>query len=187
MNKQSVLTMVLASAFCFQTMAQPKTMVVKVNEVKATVQPTMWGVFFEDINMGADGGIYAELVKNRSFEFFKPLMGWTVKQPAEGDVLVMNRQQETNSRFIRLSARNPQKGQLSLTNEGFRGMGIKQNLRYDFSLMYRQQKAGLTLHIELQDTTGKLLGATVLKPQKTGKSWNKESVFIIRPRTRIKL
>ena len=36
----------------------------------------MYGVFFEDINYGADGGLYVELVKNRSFEFPKPLMGW---------------------------------------------------------------------------------------------------------------
>nr|HPJ59600.1 alpha-L-arabinofuranosidase [Bacteroidales bacterium] len=38
------------------------------------VQPTMWGVFFEDINFAADGGVYAELVKNRSFEFTHPMM-----------------------------------------------------------------------------------------------------------------
>ena len=56
------------------------TIKVQVNKPLAEVQPTMWGVFFEDINLGADGGIYAELVKNRSFEFYKPLMGWEVKQ-----------------------------------------------------------------------------------------------------------
>jgi hypothetical protein len=62
---------------------------VKVNEPKADIQPTMWGVFFEDINLGADGGIYAELVKNRSFEFAKPMMGWKVlgKPATEGDFL----------------------------------------------------------------------------------------------------
>src|SRR5436309_6858052 len=62
---------------------------VKVNEIKATIQPTMWGIFFEDINLGADGGIYAELVKNRSFEFNKPMLGWTVlgKPLTEGDFL----------------------------------------------------------------------------------------------------
>lgn len=38
------------------------------------------GHFFEDINLGADGGIYAKLIKNRSFEFTKPLMGWKVEQ-----------------------------------------------------------------------------------------------------------
>jgi hypothetical protein len=35
----------------------------------ARINPAMWGIFFEDINFGADGGLYAELVKNRGFEF----------------------------------------------------------------------------------------------------------------------
>ena len=56
--------------------AQQQSLVVDVNTSIAKVHPNMWGVFFEDINMGADGGIYAELVKNRSFEFFRPMMGW---------------------------------------------------------------------------------------------------------------
>ncbi|MDZ4262753.1 MAG: alpha-L-arabinofuranosidase, partial [Pseudomonadota bacterium] len=46
----------------------------------AKIQPSMYGIFFEDINFSADGGLYAELVKNRSFEFDKPMMGWL--QPA---------------------------------------------------------------------------------------------------------
>ena len=151
---------------------------VEVNKPVAKVSPSMWGVFFEDINFGADGGVYAELVKNRSFEFFKPLMGWTVKQKSEGDILVLNSKEEnsTNPRFIRVTARNAQKGDLTMLNEGFRGMGIKKNLRYDFSVMYRQQKPGIKLHIELQDTTGKAIGETVLMPEKTGRNWSKQSV-----------
>src|SRR5664280_3702136 len=43
--------------------------IVAVEKIEAVIQPTMWGIFFEDINFAADGGIYAELVKNRSFEF----------------------------------------------------------------------------------------------------------------------
>ena len=43
------------------------------------IQPTMYGIFFEDINFAADGGLYAELIKNRSFEFDEPFTGW--KQP----------------------------------------------------------------------------------------------------------
>ena len=49
---------------------------VQADKPGAEIQPTMWGVFFEDINFAADGGIYAELVKNRSFEFELPLSGW---------------------------------------------------------------------------------------------------------------
>ena len=42
------------------------------------ISPTMYGIFFEDINFGADGGLYAELVKNRGFEFpEEAVMGWS--------------------------------------------------------------------------------------------------------------
>src|SRR6476660_5730823 len=143
--KKRIAIALVASALCLQGIAQPVAMVVNVNEVKASVQPTMWVVFFEDINFGADGGLYAELVKNRSFEFFKPTMGWTIKRQAEGDVLVLNRKEvnSTNPRFLRVAARHPQKGEVSLLNEGFRGMGFKKDLRYSFSVLYRQQKPGL--------------------------------------------
>ena len=155
---------------------------VKANVVKAEIQPTMWGIFFEDINLGADGGIYAELVKNRSFEFFKPLMGWTVegKEAVEGNVLVLNRREENtvNPRFIRVTAKNAVNGDLSITNEGFRGMGIKQNLRYDFSVMYRQQIPGLQLHVELISEKGMKIGDTVLIPSATDTQWHKQNVSL---------
>ena len=178
MKKLSIVSALVPFMLCLQADAQPKPMVVKVNEVKATIQPTMWGVFFEDINMGADGGIYAELVKNRSFEFFKPMMGWTVKQKAEGDILVLNRKEDNsaNPRYIRVTAYNAQKGDLSMLNEGFRGMGIKNGLRYDFSVMYRQEKPGVKLHIELQNAAGQIIGETVLVPEKTDNNWNKQVV-----------
>ena len=59
----------------FAAMAQPKSLVINTKTTVAPIQSTMWGLFFEDINFAADGGIYAELIKNCSFEFYKPLMG----------------------------------------------------------------------------------------------------------------
>src|ERR1044072_1580030 len=56
---------------------------VQVNKPGAEISPTMFGVFFEDINFGADGGLYPERVKNRSFEFPEPMMSW--KQLDRGD------------------------------------------------------------------------------------------------------
>ena len=139
----------------------------------------MWGIFFEDINFGADGGIYAELVKNRSFEFSMPLMGWTVHQNKfnEGSVLVLNRQEENtaNPRFVRIT-KNDVNDTLSLTNEGFRGMGIKKGLRYDFSVLCRQQTPGLKLHIELLNAAGNVIGSTTLSPSASGNEWKKEAV-----------
>ena len=60
----------------------------------ARINPAMWGVFFEDINFGADGGLYAELVKNRSFEFPDALMGWTqiARRGAPGRLTIRERQ-----------------------------------------------------------------------------------------------
>src|SRR6195952_3528410 len=107
--------------------------VVSVNKPVAAVQPTMWGIFFEDINMGADGGIYAELVKNRSFEFSKPMMGWKVlgKPATEGDFVVLNRNSDNtaNPRYLRVTLHNNAKGSIGLNNEGFRNMGIKSGVR----------------------------------------------------------
>src|SRR5918999_5432823 len=63
--------------------AQIANITVQVNKPGARIPATLFGLFFEDINFGADGGLYPERVKNRSFEFPEPLMGW--KQAAPGD------------------------------------------------------------------------------------------------------
>ena len=51
-------------------------MTVRTDRPGAKIKPAMWGIFFEDINLGADGGLYAELVKNCGFEFPDSMMGW---------------------------------------------------------------------------------------------------------------
>jgi len=153
---------------------------VNTKNLSGKISPTMWGVFFEDINMGADGGIYAELVKNRSFEFFRPLMGWTVNgtKVKEGDMLILHRSPShtANPRFLRTTVSNATQGDAGLLNEGFRGMGIKQGLRYDFSVLYRQQQPGVRLHIQLLNSSGQVIGDTLLRPSQQDTTWHKQSV-----------
>lgn len=176
-----LLALAGVSAFTFQAFAQKsQPIIVNADKLTAKVQPTMWGVFFEDINLGADGGLYAELIKNRSFEFTTPLMGWTVKgkKITEGDVLVLNRQEaaENNPRYLRVQVKNAEtQGDATITNEGFRGMGIKKGLKYDFSVMYRQASKGVKLHLELQDDKGKSVGSGLLTPNESGTGWHKQS------------
>src|ERR1700712_5541085 len=116
----------LTAAFCQTGNANEKVFVVEAGQIKAQVQPTMYGIFFEDINQAADGGVYAELVKNRSFEFKMPLMGWKeIKQDgADGSILVLNRGKADvdNPRYIHVTAKST-KG-YGLNNEGFHGMGV---------------------------------------------------------------
>ena len=65
-----------------QTAAGPlTTLTVNAAAVGAPISSTLFGIFFEDINFAADGGIYAETIKNRSFEFPDGLMGWRRASP----------------------------------------------------------------------------------------------------------
>ncbi|QEC67988.1 alpha-L-arabinofuranosidase [Panacibacter ginsenosidivorans] len=184
MEKIKAVCYLLASWLCINTTNAQHTLIVKVNEPKADIQPTMWGIFFEDINLGADGGIYAELVKNRSFEFIKPMMGWTIQQSKKADpqiaamnppVLVINKKDANtaNPRYIRVTVNDAAKGDIGLTNEGFRGMGIKKDLRYDFSVMYHQDAPGIKMHIELVDSNNNVLGGTTVTPYEAGIVWHK--------------
>ncbi len=178
--KIAKISFIAATILSFTIGHAQHTLTVKVNEPGADIQPTMWGVFFEDINLGADGGIYAELVKNRSFEFNKPMMGWKVlgKPATEGDFLVLNRLKENtaNPRFLRVTLHNNTKGSIGLNNEGFRGMGIKSGIRYDFSVMYSQKSSGnIKMHIELVNEKGDNIGGTSTNTGFTGAEWKKQS------------
>lgn len=143
---------------------QPKPLEIDLTALNETIAPTMWGVFFEDINLGADGGIYAELIKNRSFEFYKPLMGWKTLGTAkkEGSFSIINRglSAEHNPRFLRVLVENTAPYTLGIENEGFRGMGLKSGLRYDFSTLYKLEGKAITLHLELKDDKGQVIGKT---------------------------
>lgn len=101
----------------------------------AMVQPTMYGLFFEDINFAADGGLYAELVKNRSFEF-KPdnLAGWEVS----GDVRILSGGPfDRNPHFVRMADSGHNQKRTTLGNNGFWGMAFKSGGTYRFSVWAR--------------------------------------------------
>lgn len=183
MSKKLILKLVTAaSSIIFATepvAAQSNKAVFTVNasRVQATVQPTMWGVFFEDINMGADGGLYAELVKNRSFEFDVPMMGWkeVKKEGGQGSFLINNtgNSSSANRHYVRLESKSGTG--YGLSNEGFRGMGIKKDNGYDFSVWARQVNgSNVSLTVELTGTDGIKLGSAAVTPH--GAEWKKYSV-----------
>lgn len=191
MNLKTIAAVLLFSSLIIHTNGQVNLpLVVKANESKGAVQPTMWGVFFEDINMGADGGIYAELVKNRSFEFIKPMMGWKVlgKAKTEGDFLVINRNDENtnNPRFLRVTLHNNAARTIGLSNEGFRGMGIKKDNRYDFSALVKRVSGDVKLQLELVNTKDEVIGKTALVITATNGEWKKITASFIAADTAMK-
>ena len=70
-------TTLAAVAVALSASAQTHQFDINTSKLGAPIQPTMYGIFFEDINYAADGGLYGELVKNRSFEFPNHFMGWS--------------------------------------------------------------------------------------------------------------
>ncbi len=158
------------------THAQQTNLEVNTSKTITKIQPTMYGVFFEDINFAADGGLYAEMVKNRSFEFETPLMGWT--QP-NSDTHSFNKQSgiattikvlenKTNPNFCRVLI-NDDKG-FEMINEGFRGMGIKKEAQYNLSLKAANPSGNIKkIIIQFIGKDKKILGETSITP--TAKDW----------------
>ena len=148
---------------------------------KADIQPTMYGVFFEDINFAADGGLYAELVKNRSFEFDEPLMGWlqpnsdrhTLNEKS-GIASVIKRGDEPNNHFARVNVKNATGYQL--INEGFRGMGIKDGAQYNLTLQARLIGEIKAIKVQLINEQNAEIAAAVIKPD--AKDWKEYSATL---------
>jgi alpha-L-arabinofuranosidase len=153
---------------------------VQTDEPGAHISPTMWGVFFEDINFGADGGLYAELVKNRSFEFPDPLMGWTTvsQAGASGTVEVRDADpfNQASPHYIRVRVVNAGAG-FGVANEDFRGMGIHKGADYRFSTEVRVVEGGpVKLRLELVGQDGRSLATGVLGG--LGGSWRRQTAML---------
>jgi alpha-N-arabinofuranosidase len=147
---------------------------VEASKSLTKIQPTMYGIFFEDINFAADGGLYAEMVKNRSFEFETRLMGW--KEPNTSSqsfneqsgiaTIIHTDQHKTNKNFARITVNND-KG-YEIINEGFRGMGVKKGARYNLTLKAAKHSGDIKkIIVQLIDKDKKILGETVIAPHST--------------------
>ncbi|NLP56877.1 alpha-L-arabinofuranosidase C-terminal domain-containing protein [Lutibacter sp. B1] len=186
-HKTVTVVVLLTGFFAF---GQQKLEVDIANTI-TKIQPTMFGVFFEDINFAADGGLYAEMIKNRSFEFEAPLMGWI--QP-NSDKHSLNNESGiadiikyggtvTNHNFCRVTVKND-KGYV-LINEGFRGMGIKKEAHYNLFLEAKKLQGNISkITIQFIDKAGNVLGETSIIP--TSSDWKNYSAELIATKTEAK-
>ncbi|PJJ59609.1 alpha-L-arabinofuranosidase C-terminal domain-containing protein [Hymenobacter chitinivorans] len=142
------------------------TLTVQVNKPGAPVSKNMYGLFFEDINFAADGGLYPELVKNKSFEIpGQHFIGWNAIGGAAALAAYTVSSEKpisaTNNHFVRLTAAtaSPDAG---LINEGFRGMGIKQDAEYTFSVYLRRGPGSVSgLQVTLEEEARRGAGPEV--------------------------
>ena len=158
--------------------AQDNTITVETHKLGAPIQPTMYGIFFEDINYAADGGLYAELVINRSFEFPNPFAGWDIS----GKVSLQNDGPfDKNPHYVRLAPSGHHDKHTMIENHGFFGMGLKKGAEYRFTVWARCPEGGNSkIWIDLVDN------ATMGDDQKvgnggievSGKEWKKYSLVL---------
>jgi alpha-N-arabinofuranosidase len=158
--------------------ADPVTITVEANKPGASINPAMWGAFFEDINFGADGGLYAEMIKNGSFEFPEPMMGWfkIIPSLAKGDATVVAKDAggETSQHCAHIVSKAG--APMGISNVGFRGMGVREGDAYDFSVQIRAADRSLRVGIELVGNDGTTLDSAPLEG--IGSDWKKASATL---------
>lgn len=156
---------------------------IRVNKPGADIAPTMYGLFFEDINYAADGGLYAEMIKNRSFEFPDRLMGWR----SFGKVSVMDDGPfERNPHYVRLISPGHSDKRTGLDNEGFFGIAFIQDSTYRFSIWARQvsdKPSRLLVELIEPDADGESQVCGSVKIKVSSKEWKKYTATLKPDRT----
>ena len=158
---------------------EPITLTVRADQPGARINPAMWGIFFEDINFGADGGLYAELVKNRSFDFPEAMMGWQTyaKRGGAGSARAEEESPVSpqNLNYLRLNSGGS--WGFGVVNEGFRGIGLKRGEKYALSF-YARNPSGRSpvIRADLLGVGERVLASARFK--KFGKEWGKYSAVL---------
>lgn len=178
---------IAAAALCCAISAAasvPVELKLDASATGAPIQPTMYGLFFEDINYAADGGLYAEKVKNRSFEFPHALTGWV----PFGKVSVSDTGGpfERNPRYVTLTQEAHHSKHTGLQNEGFFGVSFKKGEEYRFSVYARHGASGPSaIRVELADPASKgetmVVASAKIDVDKDG--WNKYTVVLVPDRS----
>jgi len=169
--RKRLLSFVLLAAMASAAAAQ-HTFIVETKKPVTQIQPTMYGIFFEDINFGADGGLYAEMVANRSFEYPNHLQEWKVL----GDVSVQDSKPafERNPHYARLQRTGHGAKVTGIENHGYFGIGVKEGEKYKFSVYARKstiQNEDGFLRVHLVNSRNEIMSEDTIRINTEG--WKK--------------
>lgn len=183
-----ILAIVLGCSLTIETSAQlPKG--------GKPISADLFGLFFEDINYAADGGLYAELVQNRSFEYspteskdWNPFSYWEYQSLgySYGTISVETSTpiHQNNPHYIEIDVKHIGNEPtfrgipgVALKNSGFDGMVIQSGDQYQFSLFARTKGGkAVTVSVQLLGKTGAVIGQNELTIQ--SQSWKKYNTTI---------
>ena len=179
MMKRTILTAACLLA-ALSLAAQTVRLDVNLKKPGAPIQPTMYGIFFEDINYAADGGLYGDMVKNRSFDFPYALTGWT----AYGKIDVKDDGPfERNPHYLRLNWSGHRDKFTGVENEGFFGIGLKEGEKYVFSVWARSNGGKLRIELVDNDSMTETQILTQGEISVTSAEWTKYKLELTSPLT----
>lgn len=181
---KKILSMLALMLVCGSALSQVKISI-DLNDKGPQVSPTLYGIFYEDINHAADGGLYAELIRNRSFEDitlkrrfgdFSPLTtsdlveGWKVLGNASIKLVNEHLLNSAQSHALNINIIKVGDG---VQNEGFWGINSVSGETYKLSFWAKADKkytGKLTASLRLSDGT---ISATTVIPVKLKGKWQK--------------
>ncbi|MBR1537562.1 MAG: hypothetical protein IJ630_11555 [Treponema sp.] len=151
-NKRMVISLLAAAGLSGATVAQQASITADFNAPQTEVSKNLFGIFYEDINYAADGGLYGEMVQNRSFEF-----GASNNSATTGWKDHINKSGEKSASRLKaskkggLNANNPTYATFTakaagdgFSNKGYKGMYFEAGKTYPGSVYLRSQDASVT-------------------------------------------
>ena len=165
---------------------KPITATLKVSAQEKPISDKLIGIFFEDISYAADGGLYAELIQNRDFEYIpKDHRGWSATTSWSGSkpvvVISVDPLSENNPHYAVL-------GNDTIYNEGWDGIAVTAGAKYDFSMFVRnipapqgKSKLKKDFVISLITEDGSVIAQAKVKTQ--GADWRKYEAVLTATQT----
>ncbi|MFN8220631.1 MAG: alpha-L-arabinofuranosidase C-terminal domain-containing protein [Fimbriimonadales bacterium] len=142
---------------------------VHADQPTVRVSPSLFGIFFEEINCAGDGGIYAELVRNRSFEDDAKPVHWTLAAGSSGNIQVARHPGNSfNTQYLEVVSNS----KCAVANEGYWGMNLSTGQRYRLQARIRSARA---CEVRLEDPKGKVLAKATLA---AAPDWSDQSIFL---------
>ncbi|HEX8236094.1 MAG TPA: alpha-L-arabinofuranosidase C-terminal domain-containing protein [Abditibacteriaceae bacterium] len=179
-------------------LAQPAArLTVDVDKPGAAISPLLYGIFFEEINRAGDGGIYAEMVQNRSFEDAAFPLAWTLTKSRQAVAkLALDTSKPLNAKnptSLRLDINEASGGRVGVVSNGFAGVpqrpretptewlarfenesggiAVERGKQYDFSLYARAAHFSGPLVVSLETQNGSVLALRTISG--IDESWKK--------------
>lgn len=184
--------------------AAPVTITVEAGATGKAISPDLFGIFFEDLNYAADGGLYAELVQNRSFEYssteqsaWNEFSFWKLEKRGEGagriSVKTAVPLHPNNPHYVALMVKQPGDG-VGVSNDGYNGIPLTGGEPYRVSFFSHQLFMGeewsqensidgkpMPVSFRLETASGELLGESAFSV--SGRAWRRYEAQITPAKT----